>query len=56
MTDNVRTESESDANGHMPQLDGVRAVAVLAVMLAHWTPLTYYGDFGVMGVRSASSC
>lgn len=51
MTENKHAQNGSESNGHMPQLDGVRAMAVLAVLFAHWTPLTYYGDFGVMGVQ-----
>jgi len=35
----------------MPQLDGVRGVAIAAVLLAHYTPVTRYGEFGVMGVQ-----
>ena len=35
----------------MPQLDAIRAFAVAAVLLGHYTPIWHYGDFGVMGVQ-----
>lgn len=35
----------------MPQLDTVRAAAVFGVLVAHWSPWVYYGDFGIMGVQ-----
>ena len=39
-------------NGHMPQLDGLRAIAVAAVAWFHWLPgLTFGFDLGAMGVN-----
>ncbi|MFZ4763801.1 MAG: acyltransferase family protein [Roseimicrobium sp.] len=38
--------------GYMPQLDGLRAIAVLLVLIHHWVPeFTAYGRWGFLGVR-----
>lgn len=43
--------ASGDTMHYMTQLDAVRAFAVTAVLLAHYTPVVRYGDFGVMGVQ-----
>ena len=39
------------ADAYMPQLDSVRAFSIIAVLVAHYTSLVYYADFGVLGVQ-----
>lgn len=38
---------------YIPQLDGLRAVAVLCVIYSHWVPKGYHGgvEWGAMGVQ-----
>ncbi len=40
---------------HMPQLEGLRAIAVLMVVWAHWAPIPYRSiagaDLGFPGVQ-----
>jgi peptidoglycan/LPS O-acetylase OafA/YrhL len=46
-TETLRTVPDA----YMPQLDAVRAFSILAVLVAHYTSLVYYADFGVLGVQ-----
>lgn len=42
----------SDTHRYYPQLDGIRAIAILLVMLSHWTHLLIdYVSLGDLGVR-----
>jgi peptidoglycan/LPS O-acetylase OafA/YrhL len=52
MTDPARAPRPAVAEGHMPQLDGLRALAVFAVLLAHTMPWLHERfDLGAAGVR-----